>query len=87
MLEDARAAVLLTQRNLEGQLVGPSIQNPKPVLSRVEVSKIQNRSVVCLDKDWERSLSRVEKTLTASDPGNFAYVIYTSGSTGDPRGS
>ncbi|MGO4773896.1 amino acid adenylation domain-containing protein, partial [Flavobacterium sp. W22_SRS_FK3] len=51
------------------------------------ISKDEDLSVLCLDKDWDNILgyptSELENVLTAS---NLAYVIYTSGSTGIPKG-
>jgi amino acid adenylation domain-containing protein len=86
MLEDSRAAVLLTENKLlgafpetgSGQPVA-GIQNPK--------SEIQNRFVVCLDRDWEKIACESEAApVSEVTAENLAYVIYTSGSTGTPKG-
>jgi amino acid adenylation domain-containing protein len=77
MLHDT--PVLLTQRKLLSQLPGAAIENPK--------SKIQNRSVVCLDTDWELVARESEDNLFGKAMAEtLAYVIYTSGSTGRPKG-
>ena len=90
MLEDARAAVLLTTtddrrptndlRLVTGDLRAQSkIQNPK--------SKIQNPLIVDLRADWEAiARERSENPVSLTAPENLAYVIYTSGSTGTPKG-
>ena len=80
MLEDFQAQALLTQNNLLEQLSTLPIQNPK--------SKIQNRTVICLDRDWEViSRQSEDKPMSGATPGNAAYVIYTSGTTGRPKGA
>ncbi|MGH7832702.1 MAG: amino acid adenylation domain-containing protein, partial [Candidatus Binatia bacterium] len=79
MLNNANAKVLLTQRRVFERLSGASIQNPK--------SKIQNRTVLCLDADWPVIARESEENLSnRAMPENTAYVIYTSGSTGKPKG-
>ncbi len=43
---------------------------------------------ICLDSDWESSISfeSTENTSQQAKPTDPAYVIYTSGSTGTPKG-
>ncbi len=88
MLEDARVPLLLTQKRLMAGL--PKIQNPKPVLSEVEGSKIQNPQVLCLDTDWEAIAGTAkeseENPVNGATAGNLAYIMYTSGSTGKSKG-
>ncbi len=49
--------------------------------------QIGNRTVICLDTDWEKiareGVANLKEEVTAA---NLAYVIYTSGSTGKPKG-
>ncbi|HEX6288074.1 MAG TPA: amino acid adenylation domain-containing protein [Herpetosiphonaceae bacterium] len=76
MLEDAQAAVLLTQEHLL-----------HPEGTRLPA---HNAQVVCIRRDWE-SIVRENQAHPAPvrarvDPANLAYVIYTSGSTGRPKG-
>jgi amino acid adenylation domain-containing protein len=86
MLEDVQAKVLLTQRKHFGQLAGPNIQNPKALLRKLERSKIQNRTVVCLDGDWNLvDRESKGKPVNYSTADDLAYVIFTSGSTGKPK--
>jgi len=71
MLEDARAGVLLAEREAFERL---------PPIAR-------GTRVVLLDEDWEtiarQSRTNPEKETA---PTNLAYVVYTSGSTGRPKG-
>ena len=87
MLEDSRASVLLTRRDLLEQWSVPSIENPKALPSTVEGSKVENRKVIYLDCEREviarESQKNPQVDVTAE---NRAYVIYTSGSTGRPKG-
>lgn len=74
MLEDSQARVVLTHSSL---LASP--------LSSVLNS--QQRSVVCLDTDWELiDRERPRNPTPPVQPENLAYTIYTSGSTGKPKG-
>jgi amino acid adenylation domain-containing protein len=87
MLKDTQAPVLLTEESLWEKFVDvraqdraiPAVQNPK--------SKIQNQTVVCLDKDWDAiAQESVDNPFSEVTRENLAYVIYTSGSTGKPKG-
>jgi natural product biosynthesis luciferase-like monooxygenase protein len=84
MMEDCRAAVILTQRRLIG-LVPNADGQPSAVLA--PQSSINNRTVICLDVGWEaiagESAENLNRRATSDD---LAYVIYTSGSTGKPKG-
>ena len=72
MLEDAGAAVLVTQGALTERL-------PAGIVSGL--------TLVRLDADWPQ-IARQPATAPALglDPHHPAYVIYTSGSTGTPKG-
>ncbi len=45
-------------------------------------------AIVCLDSDWEPSITPLPETAPMVDvePAALAYIIYTSGSTGKPKG-
>jgi amino acid adenylation domain-containing protein len=78
MLQDSRAAIVLTDGKLEG---------------KVSSLLGQDTRLVILDKQWSDLIQCVAE-LTAGNielrrevrPQHLAYVIYTSGSTGQPRG-
>ncbi|HEV3456261.1 MAG TPA: amino acid adenylation domain-containing protein, partial [Thermoanaerobaculia bacterium] len=72
MLEDSRAAVMLTQSSLLQRL------GERPAAGALRT--------ICLDADaalWSRRSA--EDLTSAAGPDNLAYVIYTSGSTGKPK--
>ncbi len=51
------------------------------------VDSLGQRTVICLDKDWEVIAQESDENPTNDLTGdNLAYVIYTSGSTGTPKG-
>ncbi len=72
MLQDSQAAVLLTERNLEGKI---SARNTRILYYDGQTIRQQadTASVPALNEGMAR-------------PENLAYVIYTSGSTGQPKG-
>ena len=74
MLEDSRAQVLLTQRELLSEMSW--------------VTGVVAETIAVDDCDWMDSLgdSDFEEPLEIS-PDNLAYIIYTSGSTGRPKGA
>jgi len=73
MLEDSRAPVLLTQKDLAGRFSG--------------ILEKQAAQVILIDADWETIAQEADNNLQdESGPDNLAYVIYTSGSTGKPKG-
>ena len=90
MLEDARAAVLVTQGKFVSQL--PKLtKDGQPTTANHD----QHRSgvigprflMVCLDKDWEQvAKESSENPIRVMTAENLAYMIYTSGSTGEPKG-
>lgn len=55
--------------------------------SRSLFASLENRTLICLDCDWE-TIGRESKEAPTSSitPAQLAYVIYTSGSTGRPKG-
>jgi amino acid adenylation domain-containing protein/thioester reductase-like protein len=73
-LEDAQAAILLTQQSLIETHSGASPQH-------------DGIQLIYLDQDWEiiatESKENPQSDVTSE---NLAYVIYTSGSTGKPKG-
>jgi amino acid adenylation domain-containing protein len=72
MLEDAGAAVIVTQRALRESL--PATPDG-------------SHRIVCLDDDSDAiSRERAENLEANVAPENLAYIIYTSGSTGRPKG-
>jgi amino acid adenylation domain-containing protein len=71
MVEDAQAAVVVSERKSAGKLSGIGC----PVLYLGEECERQ--------QDGERTENREEER---SETGQLAYVIYTSGSTGRPKG-
>jgi amino acid adenylation domain-containing protein/non-ribosomal peptide synthase protein (TIGR01720 family) len=72
MLQDAQAAVLLTQQHLVERLSSPLLLTPYSLL---------------LDAGWETiARESQENPIGVTTPENLAYVIYTSGSTGRPKG-
>jgi amino acid adenylation domain-containing protein len=70
MLDDSRAALLLTQRKLEQ--VFPGLATPA-----LFVDELNHRGGV------SRQATNLERTTR---PENLSYLIYTSGSTGKPKG-
>ena len=71
LMQDAKAAVLVTQKSLESKL--PEHTAQVVCLDRDWETKISSQ------EDFVFSFSNVK-------PDNLAYVIYTSGSTGKPKG-
>ena len=90
MLEDARAAVLVTQGKFVSQL--PKLtKDGQPTTANHDQHRsgvIGPRSLmVCLDKDWEQvAKESSENPIRVTTAENLAYMIYTSGSTGEPKG-
>ena len=77
MLEDAGAAVVVTQQGLLERL---------PVLSRPQGRRGAPR-LIRLDADWGAiALQPATAPELRIEPEHPAYVIYTSGSTGTPKG-
>jgi amino acid adenylation domain-containing protein len=72
MLQDAGAAILVTQGALTG---------------RLPAQAVSGTALLRLDADWPQ-IARQPATAPAIDldPRHPAYVIYTSGSTGTPKG-
>ncbi|MEM9156090.1 MAG: amino acid adenylation domain-containing protein, partial [Cyanobacteria bacterium P01_F01_bin.33] len=56
--------------------------------SLVELMTLNDIQVLCLDRDWETSVSgEVTDNLDVSvSPNHLAYILFTSGSTGTPKG-
>ncbi|HSK75447.1 MAG TPA: amino acid adenylation domain-containing protein, partial [Thermoanaerobaculia bacterium] len=72
LLENSRAAVLITRRDLLGE--------------RAESLPAATRPLF-LDAGWEEEAAgRTAAATLPPEPGNLAYIIYTSGSTGTPKG-
>ncbi|MBW4575169.1 MAG: amino acid adenylation domain-containing protein [Aphanothece sp. CMT-3BRIN-NPC111] len=89
MIEDAEVPVLLTQNKLLEKLhnLTALFQHNHQSQNILELSKIQNKIVVCLDKNWDILAEESEKNLSINPVADdLAYVIYTSGSTGKPKG-
>jgi natural product biosynthesis luciferase-like monooxygenase protein len=81
MVEDAEAAVLLTQSKLLEQLPKMTDESSTPQ------SAIRNPTVVCIDADGEAISAESEENVPSGvTPDNLSYLIYTSGSTGKPKG-
>jgi amino acid adenylation domain-containing protein len=73
-LEDARAAILITQSQPAERVITSDLH----ALYRV----------ICMDTEWARiAQERPENLVNATTSDNLAYVIYTSGSTGKPKGA
>lgn len=73
MLDDAKVAVLVTEK----RLLPIPIDNPHPGFPKV----------VCLDANPEvAAADRQRNPVSGATPSNLAYVIYTSGTTGKPKG-
>ena len=73
MLEDSKAAILLTQNTL------------KDVLNTLSKYK---GDILNLDSDWELFATESEENPVSNVTStNLIYVIYTSGSTGKPKGT
>ncbi|MBV9791263.1 MAG: SDR family NAD(P)-dependent oxidoreductase, partial [Chloroflexi bacterium] len=73
VLEDSRAALLLTQASL---LEGLQIEDYR-----------HDFQLLCLDRDWPTIAQASEQPPTcAANTEDLAYVIYTSGSLGRPKG-
>jgi amino acid adenylation domain-containing protein len=78
MLQDSRAALLLTQETL----LRTDHLAPVAALSRHGDFK-----TLCLDADWQRIEEESSENLPHPvRPENLAYIIYTSGSTGVAKG-
>jgi len=75
IVEDAKPAVLLTERRLASRL-------PAHSAAVVYLDEVFAKS----GDEIETNLGGVEEVEPASGPENLAYVIYTSGSTGKPKG-
>ncbi|HEY9874103.1 MAG TPA: amino acid adenylation domain-containing protein, partial [Candidatus Obscuribacterales bacterium] len=74
MLQDAQAAVLLTQAQFVEALQATSLQE-------------KTRQLICLDTQWDEiAKESTESCSSIVTTENLAYVIYTSGSTGKPKG-
>lgn len=74
MLHDARAPVLLTQKNWADEPPNFSFST-------------DNRTVLYLDTEWDAiAQESAENPLSEVTAENLAYVMYTSGSTGQPKG-
>ncbi|WP_175956069.1 non-ribosomal peptide synthetase [Burkholderia sp. BCC0405] len=71
LLEDARPAVVLTERALAATLPAAAHANP---------------AVWSIDDDVACAPPVAPRPLPAPDPDALAYVIFTSGSTGRPKG-
>jgi amino acid adenylation domain-containing protein len=89
MLEDTRAAVVVTQSEFVSQL-SKDTEHGRPT-----DNDNQHRSAVigprpcrvCFDTDWEQiAKESSENPIRITTAENLAYVIYTSGSTGKPKG-
>ncbi|HKV10347.1 MAG TPA: amino acid adenylation domain-containing protein, partial [Thermoanaerobaculia bacterium] len=70
LLENSRAAVLITRRDLLGERAESLPAGTRPLF---------------LDASWETEVPAAATTIPPV-PGNLAYLIYTSGSTGVPKG-
>jgi amino acid adenylation domain-containing protein len=84
VLEDTRAAVLLTRQRLLLELVeAEGTENGdhrSPILD-------PRLNVVCLERDWGVIARESEENpISGATADNLAYVMYTSGSTGKPKG-
>ena len=88
MMEDTRAAVLLTEHRLMERLAEDSRpQSSIPSTSPLRTGLDPRIKAVCLDSDREAiAHENVENLSSGVTPGNLAYVMYTSGSTGKPKG-
>jgi amino acid adenylation domain-containing protein len=94
MLEDAQAAVLVTEKRLLEKLVEDRRSRIEDRDSRFlrpcsgQASILDpGLKVVCLDGDWKDIERESDKNPEGEvTPENLAYVIYTSGSTGRPKG-
>jgi amino acid adenylation domain-containing protein len=90
MLEDTKAAVLVTQRQFVSQLPKliedgrPTTANNDQLGSAVMGPRCR---MVCLDTEWEQvAKESSENPISVTTAENLAYVIYTSGSMGKPKG-
>ena len=83
MLEDTKAAVVLTQRK---QRDGLSVVWDE-ARSAALLAHSMPPHLVCLDSEW-RLIAREKAVFDPepSTPDSLAYVSYTSGSTGKPKG-
>ena len=81
MLDNAAAAVLLTQEGLAERLGEWLAERPAGALAG------HAAKLVLVDGDWTQIAAETqENPRSGVDPANLAYVIYTSGSTGRPKG-
>ena len=72
MLDDSRAAFIITQGRLVDRLA------PLTDLDRVDL--------LCIDSDWQQVAGfSTDDILTSPKPDQLAYLIYTSGTTGQPK--
>lgn len=79
MLQDSRAAVVLSQARLLDRLPAE--------FQMATTSQPDIATTICLDRDWPIISVESEAELSVQlDGDNLAYVIYTSGSTGKPKG-
>jgi len=82
MLDDARAAVLLTERAMLERL--PTSSRPVIALDDPDLSDAADLEPDASSPDSLHTSS--PDSLHTSSPDDLAYVIYTSGSTGQPKG-
>ena len=85
ILQDTRAAALLTQ----GRLIEEMVEDGEPKVEDRPPSSILHPRLKAtyLDRDWEAIAQESSENPSSGTSGeNLAYVIYTSGSTGRPKG-
>jgi amino acid adenylation domain-containing protein len=88
MLEDSRAAVLLTQQRLVERIPEHEARATHQVEGWSQGARDRLcRRVVRLDTDWETIAQQSqENPIGGATAGSLAYMIYTSGSMGRPKG-